>query len=293
MSQPKHSPFRYFEMRRTGLNNTQIAEALGVSEASVRRGLAKIREEVGLRMLFVDIETAPTLALIWRVYKENVSPDQIIEATEVISWSAKWAGEENVQFASVFHNGKEQMVQLIWDLLDQADVVIHWNGRRFDIPHLNREFLEAGRKPPAPYKQIDLMQAVKSQFRFITNKLAHVSVELGLAGKKEHEGFPLWLKCMEGDADAWERMREYNIQDTRLLEDVYTKLLPWIPNHPSLAAYTGKQDICTRCGSDDLARDGFQVTTAGRYPRFVCNSCGSYVRGNKRESGTNVIGVNV
>ena len=287
MSKPKHKPQVYAELHRQGLKNTEIATRLGVSEAAVRRGLRKIQEKIGLKMLAVDIETAPALAYIWRVYDENISPDQLIEATEVISWGAKWIGVDGVEFASTFHDGKTAMLRRIWALLDEADVVVHFNGRRFDIPHLQREFLEAGMSPPAPFKQIDLLAAVKSQFRFTSNKLAHVSVQLGLAGKEEHEGFRLWLKCMAGDADAWDRMRAYNIQDVVLLEDMYYKMRPWIPNHPSIGAWSG-QDVCPKCGSDELNPRGFVFLSTGRYQRFCCGSCGAWSRTTKRYDKTTV-----
>lgn len=42
MSEPKHQPSVYVELREQGLNNYQIADQLGVSEAAVRRGLRKV-----------------------------------------------------------------------------------------------------------------------------------------------------------------------------------------------------------------------------------------------------------
>lgn len=288
MSQSKHTPERYAELRKRGLNNVQIAEAIGVSEASVRRGLKKIADTSEYRILIVDIETRPSLAYIWRVWQENISTDQLIQSTEMISWAAKWVGTPGVKFASSYHDGKKKMVQSIWKLLDEADAVLHFNGRKFDIPHLQREFLELGLLPPAPYKQIDLIDAVRRQFRFTSNRLAHVSKLLGLEGKVEHEGFPLWVKCMNGDKDAWDRMREYNIQDVLLLEDLYYKMRPWLPSHPSIAAWSS-EDVCPKCGSDQLQKRGYAYTQQGKFHRFCCNACGSWSRGNKRVDGTAIV----
>jgi hypothetical protein len=81
-------------------------------------------------------------------------------------------------------------------LLDSADVVLHFNGRRFDVPHLNREFLLAGLTPPSPYKQIDLLSGVVRQgSSFPSNKLA-VRVE-GTGprrARRRHGGFDLWKR---------------------------------------------------------------------------------------------------
>jgi uncharacterized protein YprB with RNaseH-like and TPR domain len=144
------------------------------------------------------------------------------------------------------------------ELLDEADAVLHYNGRRFDIPHLQREFMEAGMKPPAPFKQIDLLATMKKEAKFISNKLAFVSKRLGLRGKLQHEGFPLWIKCMEDDERAWKRMQKYNIRDVTELEKLYLLARPWIRNHPSHAALTGT-NVCPKCGSPKLQRRGFAV----------------------------------
>jgi len=287
MAASKHAPERYAELRKRGLNNVQIAEALGVSEASVRRGLKKIVESTEYKILIVDIETRPSLAYIWRVWQENIGVDQLIRSTEMFSWAAKWLGQDGVKFASTYHDGRKKMVQSIWKLLDEADAVLHFNGRKFDVPHIQREFLEAGLTPPSPYKQIDLIDAARKQFKFTSNRLAHVSKLLGLEGKVEHEGFPLWVKCMDNDPDAWERMKNYNIQDVLLLEELYYKMLPWLPNHPSLAAWA-EDDVCPRCGSADRHKRGFAYTAMGKFQQYCCNSCGSYHRSNKRLGGTKV-----
>lgn len=287
MSRPKHTPERYAELRKQGLNNVQIATQLGVSEASVRRGLAKLQNPDTFKILIVDIETRPSLAYIWRVWQENIGVDQLIQPTEMFSWAAKWVGSDGVKFASTYHDGKKKMVQAIWHLLNEADCVMHFNGRKFDIPHIQREFLEAGLLPPSPYRQIDLIDAVRKQFRFTSNRLAHVSKVLGLEGKVEHEGFPLWVKCMAGEAEAWERMKNYNIQDVLLLEDLYRKMLPWLPAHPSIASFLG-EDVCPKCGGDQLVKEGFAYTQMGKFQQFHCKSCGSWSRSNKRVDGTGI-----
>lgn len=117
-----------------------------------------------------------------------------------------------------------------------------------------------GFKPPAPYKQIDLLQVVKSNFKFPSNKLDYISQRLGLGQKVEHEGMALWTKCMKGDKAAWQRMEEYNIQDVVLLEDLYKRILPWIKNHPNMNVYKDGP-ICPTCGDEHLQKRGTAVTT--------------------------------
>jgi len=79
------------------------------------------------------------------------------------------------------------MIQAAHDLLSEADAVIHYNGNSFDMPWLHTEFLLAGMPPPEPYKNIDLLLAVRKRFRFVSNKLDYVTQAVGLEGKVHHE----------------------------------------------------------------------------------------------------------
>jgi DNA polymerase elongation subunit (family B) len=230
-----------------------------------------------LRLLTVDIETAPNMAYVWGLWDQNVGLNQIVSSTEMMCWSAKWTDHTKIHYRSTFHDGKEKMVKDLWALLDKADAVIHFNGRRFDIPHINREFLEMGLEPPSPYKQIDLFQAVKRRFRFPSNKLEYVCDRLGIGNKVKHEGFDLWLRCMAGEKSAWDLMKIYNLQDVALTEMLYWKLLPWIPNTPSPAAHSGGE-VCPACGSSRLKPRGFAYTSQSQYQRYVCRECGKWSR---------------
>lgn len=240
-----------------------------------------------MKTLLIDIETSPNVAHVWGLFKQNVGLNQLMETAEVMCFAAKWMGDKSVVFYSAHQHGKDEMVRRAHTLLDEADVVMHYNGKRFDVPHLHREFLLAGLTPPAPFQQIDLLQTMKRQFRFVSNKLAHVSVQLGLEGKVSHEGHELWVKCMAGDPEAWARMEEYNVQDVQLLEDLYHKLRPWIPGHPNAALYAeGGDDAlkCPACASANIKRSGWAYTTVTRYQRYACKDCGKWFRDGRRNA---------
>lgn len=228
-----------------------------------------------MKILAIDIETSPNEGYFWGLWDQNIGLHQLTKSGEVMCWGAKWLGEDEIIFRSIL-NGKKKMVKTAWKLLDEADVVIHFNGKRFDIPWLNREFLEAGLAPPSPYRQIDLM-TVSKQFKFPSHKLAYITKRLGLLGKIEHEGFDLWVKCMAKDPEAWKRMEEYNVRDVVELEELYGILKPWIKSHPSWGAFTGK-DVCPKCNSENLKKRGYAYTTQSRYQRLICGDCGAWTR---------------
>jgi len=230
-----------------------------------------------MKILLLDIETAPNIAHVWGLWQQNVSINQIVASGYIMCWAAKWYGDEKLHFDSVHHSKPKKMLTKIYDMLEEADAVIHYNGTKFDIPTLNKEFLLYGMTPPAPYKQIDLLRTARSQFRFPSNKLDYIAQTLGLGKKVKHIGHDLWVQCMAGNKESWEMMQEYNKQDVVLLEKVYEKLKPWIRNHPNHGVYEGGV-CCTNCGSTKYQRRGWAFTNANKYQRYQCRECGSWFK---------------
>lgn len=183
------------------------------------------------KILLLDIETSPNTAHVWGIWQQNIGLNQLLESSYTMCYSAKWLGEDEIFFDSVFESDSQAMLVGIHELIDQADAVVHYNGSKFDMPTLNKEFLLAGLTPPSPVKQIDLLQVAKKQFRFVSNKLDYVSQALGLGKKTEHMGHELWIQCMANNPEAWKLMEEYNKNDVILLEKVYYKFRPWIKQH--------------------------------------------------------------
>lgn len=231
-----------------------------------------------MKIILLDIETNPNTAHVWGLWQQNVSINQLMESSYVLCYAAKWLNSDEMMFDSVQQSKPKAMLKGIHGLLNEADAVVHYNGTKFDIPTLNKEFLLHRYSPPSPYKQIDLLRVVRSQFRFPSNKLDYVAQRLGLGQKHAHEGHELWVKCMNGDKDAWKRMEDYNIQDVILLEDLYNTLLPWIKNAPNRNLFSDIQG-CPSCGQTHLQKRGTAVSSTGTYQRYQCKSCGTWAQG--------------
>lgn len=244
-----------------------------------------------MKILLLDVETSPNTVHCWGLWQQNVGINQILESSEVMCWAAKWYGEKDVAFMSNKDNTHKEMLAGIYDLICAADVVVHYNGKKFDMPTLNKEFLLQGWPPPAPYKQIDLLRVVRSNFKFPSNKLDYVAQRLKVGKKTPHEGHELWVKCMNKDPQAWKKMERYNKQDVKLLEKVYNALLPWIKSHPNHNLYVDDGHVCTNCGSSHLIKRGFNRTVGGVYQRYQCTDCGSWSQGTKSVKSVEVKGI--
>lgn len=237
-----------------------------------------------MKILLLDIETAPNLAYVWGLFKENIPTARIVNSGYVLSWAAKWYGEREIFFDSVFESSSRQMLKGIRKLLDEADVVVHYNGTSFDIPTLNKEFLIHGFGPPSPYRQVDLYTVVKARFRFPSNKLDYVLQTLKLGRKVRHPGFEMWVACMAKDPKAWATMRRYNIGDVKGLERLYDKMKPWVARHPSHGDYTGVFERCPYCNSADFRRKGWRIVGGVQKPKFRCRSCMGWFGGTGKNA---------
>ena len=233
-----------------------------------------------MKILLLDLETSPNTAYVWKIWLENIGINQLIESSEVMCWSAKWLGEDEIMFDSNYQSSTKKMLKGLHKLLDEADAVVTYNGNRFDIPVANKEFLLYGMAPPAPYKRIDLYQTVKRQFKFVSNKLTYVCAFLGI-GKKIDTDFQLWIDCMNRDPKAWAEMEKYNRNDVTLLEGLYLYILPWIENHPNHGMYADGKLVCPNCGGDHIQKRGFSFAKALKYIRFQCQGCGRWFKSSK------------
>lgn len=243
-------------------------------------------------MVLFDIETSPLTAYTWRAFDDSAL--KILEFSKIMSVSWKELHDDEVFCKTLpdykgYKNGvinDEKLVREIWKVLDDADIVIAHHGDRFDLPKLNARFVHYSLTAPSTYKSIDTKKVASRYFKFDSNSLNNLGAYLNLGAKVENGGFSLWDRCIQGDKDAWERMRTYNIQDVLLLEKVYLTLRPFMENHPNLGLLSGSEanDTCPTCQSPDVVKRGFSVTRTGRKQRYQCNACGSWSSGKFEKS---------
>lgn len=244
------------------------------------------------KILFVDIETAPTLAHIWSLWDQRVGLNQIIEDWYMLSWSAMWLDSEEddvmhdrlinyLPSDCIYHEHcDEDIIRSLWDLFDQADIIIGHNIKKFDDKKFKARCLFFGLNPPSSYRVVDTLDIAKQAFSLTSNKLDYLASYLGLPNKVAHEGHGLWVKCMIGDEEAWDTMTEYNNYDVVLLRDVYFKIRKWAKNHPNVALFYDDDLIrCTVCGSSEIKSTGNTVkTNLGEYKEVRCKCCGKLSR---------------
>jgi DNA polymerase elongation subunit (family B) len=257
-----------------------------------------VKQETPAKILIFDIETAPIVSYVWGGWQQNPAANtkMIIDEWFVFTWSAKWLFEDEIitgKLTSKEAKKKDdkRIVTDLWKLLEEADIVIAHNALKFDIKKVNTRFLLHGLTPPMPYQVIDTLIHARRTFSFTSNKLDYLAQNLGIEGKLDHEGFTMWDKCYNGDQEALDAMETYNIQDIKVLEEVYLHLRPWIKPHPNIGLFIDSNvSCCSACSSENLQWTGEYKTYANAYPAYRCGDCGSIGRSrtaltNKKNNG--------
>lgn len=233
-------------------------------------------------ILLLDIETSPHKVWTFQLLKAYIQPSMVIKSSRVLCWAAKWLGKKKTVFRTEHHL---DFIPKIYDMINKADGIVHYNGKAFDMKHLNREFLlsKPSLPPPSSYTNIDLLQTFRTNFAMASNKLEYTSVSLGYEGKIQHRGIQLWYDCMDNKACAWREMKEYNVRDVTVLEEMYHDLLPWLQHHPNAGHWAVDGDCCKRCGGRNIKRDGWERKTTVPYQRFRCTDCGTPLKGIQKD----------
>lgn len=230
------------------------------------------------RILTIDIERTPGLARIFDPKTNFVPWSRWVEDPETICFAARWYGSKEPIFEAKWID-QEAMVRRSWELYDEAEAVITFNGKRFDNKHLKAMWFEAGLPMPRPWKDIDLFPVAK-QFGYISSSLDYVTRRLGRPGKVLHYDMEMAFDAVNGDEKAQRKLRKYNIGDIELTEWLYDRFRGWIPNHPFLGAPLGDERVCNQCGSEKLKLQHTRYrAVVVDFALYKCQHCGANVRG--------------
>jgi hypothetical protein len=238
-----------------------------------------------MRTLFWDIETSLQPVTVFQLAKNDwIDPSAILEERYIICASWMWEGDSTVHAVSVLDDPERyaknphddrHVVEVLHNLLTQADVLVHHNGDKFDRRYVETRNLAHGLPPLPAVPTIDTYKLAKRHFLFNSNKLNYIGQFLGV-GKKLATTPHLWMDVYRGKSDAITAMVRYNKQDVRLLHRVYHKLKAY-GQLPSQAG-------CPRCGSVALQSRGVARTRTRTYQRFQCQLCRGWSRALRAEA---------
>lgn len=239
-----------------------------------------------MKILFWDIETAPMVVATWGLYNQNIGYDAILQDWYMICAAWEWEHKKGIETTSLIddkerfrqsHTDDEHVVRTMYNVLNDADVLVGHNGDNFDLKKFNARALNYGLAPLPPIATVDTLKVARQHFKISSNRLDYLGSFLGV-GNKVSTPKGLWLRALDGDKQAIKTMVKYNKGDIRLLKAVYFKLLPYMRTHPNRNLFTEDDNpVCPKCGSQNLTMQGTRIATRlGKRQQWQCSDCGGW-----------------
>lgn len=234
-----------------------------------------------MKILTYDIERLHGLYRSWGPGQQYLTIADELEPPRTCCVAAKWYEKKKILFSAEWQNKDHDWLRDVWEWLDEADVVVTFNGKKFDEPILKWDFVERGWEFPSPVHHVDLYQLIR-QLKPSSKKLAYITDRLEITRKMRTSG-GLWERVRNGDRAAQAEMRKYNGIDVEATEDLYDYLQPYIklPNMALLSGY-GQDDgmRCPQCRKalqvkgEDYVHDGYHAAGVSVFQRIKCLHCG-------------------
>jgi DNA polymerase elongation subunit (family B) len=201
-----------------------------------------------LKVLLIDIETSPHEVFTWDVTNVNyIGPHMMKTPRKILCFAAQWLHKPD---EIIFHERTGtgvKMLKAVRKLLNEADMVVHFNGKKFDVPTINKELFEYGIAPPSSFMHIDIYVAARRAFNLPYKSLEYICNVLKIPGKSKHGGIQLWIDWLKGKPEAKAMMKKYNMNDVVITRKVFEKVLPWLPTTTGykriMEYYTGKRKM--------------------------------------------------
>lgn len=246
-------------------------------------------------VLILDLETQRSVVEAWDLWPKYIPIDSVIVDKRILCFAAKWAGQKKVMFHAAWEDDDvesyDAMVRAAWDLLSEADVVVTWNGDRFDLHYFNAAFARLELGPPAPFRSLDLIKTVKKHFKHgeLSSKLDWYSWQYLGDRKTNHGGTDLWRDIRYGSPDekakAQRTMTKYNKKDVTLTEQLFDRFRPWTGVNFAIFAPeldgAGRLKCCTHCLSENIQSRGLAPALTYAHERFWCKDCKGWSKGRK------------
>ena len=213
---------------------------------------------------FLDIETSLVDARVFRPGQQFVAAHQTNTFTRLLTvaggtmYDLYTKGAKGIWSVSNHHFKKEfkkdplddtRLLQVVWDILDKADVIVAHNAR-FDASWLSGRFLQQGWPLPSKYAVVCTYQGLH-RYAFTSKKLDQLSKQL-IGTKKIATDYSLWERCSEGEVSAFEEMEEYNKGDIHpTMFNVYMRTCVYFPDYAvDLIDYSQEIPMCKVDGSE-------------------------------------------
>jgi len=214
----------------------------------------------------------------------------------IICAAGKWVGErefytwridesENFGTTPASFVDDSAILSGLIPFLEEADAVLAYYGSGFDVPYVNTRAIINGMPPPVPFTVIDPWKTARSQLKLARNSMDSVASAIGSRFSKTHLPWAKWLLAQYGDKAAITELLKYNVNDIKVLEEVYYGLRPLMRNHPYLGRpVPGNSALrCPSCGNAHTKSHDSRRTKTFEVFRRRCNKCGCAYESHRKK----------
>ena len=305
-------------LHQDGMSGRKIAKQIGKAKSSVndvlkayREGKLELskKEDKKLNIIFWDLEASLMSALTFGIWDTSIPASRITKHSHILSNSYAFNDDEVQGMRLTVEQVRDaDDLDVVVDTIraiEKADLMVTFNGNRYDKKLLNTRALFHN-LPPIKYPpHCDLMQLAKRSFKFPSNSMENISVYLGQDGKLATSGSKLWERCFNWEDyeecdKALEQMLTYGKRDIHPTRALYKRFMGWSKNTPNLGMMTKEINgvntkenhelLCPHCSSKDVDKIGSKAYTS--VSAFNIYRCGSSVcRGLSRSNaaGTKLV----
>ena len=260
----------------------------------------RIAPTVNARVVTLDIERIPGWHSTWHRGQTITGPfwdlneiktwiGKRIHADDVSEWPRticaawKWYDAEGGEFAAEWEvGGYDAFMRAVWDVFNDADLIIGHNADRFDARHLMGGWAEMGLPAPSPCKIVDTLKIARGTFAYESNTLDALNKRLGIDAKTDKYDVKVARAAVSGDKEAQETLSAYNRGDIIASEALFDRLRPFAKGIPHLGMWTDDELACPSCGSTMTATGKTVHANVQKYEHLHCPNCGAHARGTAR-----------
>ena len=173
-----------------------------------------------MKVLFYDLETTDLKGLMGRILCASFLT---LDGKPYTFRLDKHKGK------TVIDDGK--LALRVREEIEEANLIVGWNSKLFDLPFLNAKLAKAGHRRTYPQFHLDLMwYAGGASMRIGSRKLDNVAKYFNLPYQKTPLDWQTWQVAGTGDKKALDYVVQHCEADVLVLREAYWRLLPYVAN---------------------------------------------------------------
>ena len=193
--------------------------------------LNKLEEEIGglFKIGMLDVETTGLwgdfgYVLVAVIKDIETGEHEIFRLDETPAYK----NINNRQSPEFWRRVDYEILKKIREQYEKYDIIVHFNGRNFDIKFLNTRLIKNGLPILPEMKQLDIYQIAKSKLRLRSKRLVALKEFLEIDTEESGHLWEYWQMAANGISAGFDYVVEHCKKDVDRLAQVSRRMKPYI-----------------------------------------------------------------